>query len=44
MKISKKTFIVTGAGNGIGRELVLILISKGARVLALDIRLLRHYT
>lgn len=37
MKISKKTFIVTGAGNGIGRELVLILLSKRARVLALDI-------
>ena len=37
MKILKKTFIVTGAGNGIGRELVLILLSKRARVLALII-------
>jgi short-subunit dehydrogenase len=37
MKIANKTFIVTGAANGIGRELVHILLRKGAHVLALDI-------
>lgn len=37
MRIANKTILVTGAGNGIGRELVLLLLRKGARVLALDI-------
>jgi len=36
MKINQKIFVVTGAGNGIGRELVLGLLSKGARVAAVD--------
>jgi short-subunit dehydrogenase len=36
MKIQGKVFIVTGAGSGIGRELVLQLITKGAHVAAAD--------
>lgn len=37
MRASEKTVAVTGGGNGIGRELVLELLSRGARVAALDI-------
>jgi len=37
MKIENKVFVVTGGGNGIGREVVLQLLNKGARVAALDI-------
>src|SRR5690554_1093175 len=32
-----QVFVVTGGGNGIGREVVLNLLNKGARVAALDI-------
>lgn len=38
MKVHDKTFVVTGAGAGIGRELVLELLSRGARVAAVDLR------
>lgn len=37
MRIAGRVFAVTGGGNGIGREVVLQLVSKGARVAALDI-------
>lgn len=37
MKVQNKIIVVTGAGNGIGRELVLGLLSRGARVAAVDI-------
>jgi short-subunit dehydrogenase len=37
MRASGKAFAVTGGGNGIGRELVLQLLQRGARVAALDI-------
>lgn len=37
MQISDKVFAVTGGGNGIGREVVLGLVAKGARVAALDL-------
>lgn len=37
MKVLDKVIIVTGAGCGIGRELVLNLLCKGARVAAVDI-------
>ncbi|MBL8995093.1 MAG: SDR family NAD(P)-dependent oxidoreductase [Spirochaetia bacterium] len=37
MKVQSKTVLVTGGGNGMGRELVLNLLSKGARVAAVDL-------
>jgi len=37
MKIASKTIVVTGGGNGIGRELVLLLLKNGARGAAVDI-------
>jgi short-subunit dehydrogenase len=36
MKIKNKVFVVTGGGKGIGRELVLNLLSKGASVAVVD--------
>jgi short-subunit dehydrogenase len=37
MKIQNKVIVVTGGGSGMGRELVLNLLSKGAKVIAIDI-------
>lgn len=37
MKISNKVIVVTGGGSGIGRELVLNLLLKGAKVAAVDL-------
>ena len=37
MKVQNKVIIVTGGGSGVGRELVLNLLEKGARVIAIDI-------
>ena len=37
MEISGNVFVVTGAGNGIGREVALELIRRGAKVAGLDI-------
>ena len=38
MKLKNKNVIVTGAGSGIGRELVLALLKKDAKVIAVDLR------
>lgn len=38
MKVKNKTIVVTGAGNGIGREMTLALLRRGARVAAVDLR------
>ncbi|TNE46044.1 MAG: SDR family oxidoreductase [Deltaproteobacteria bacterium] len=38
MKIQGKTFVVTGGGSGMGKELVLQLLARGAQVAAVDIR------
>lgn len=37
MLVANKVIVVTGGGSGIGRELVLHLVRKGARVAAVDI-------
>lgn len=37
MKAAGKTIVVTGGGNGIGREVVLQLLSRGAKVAAVDL-------
>lgn len=37
MKISGKLFVITGAGNGMGREIALQLLAKGALVAGVDL-------
>lgn len=37
MDIQGKIFVVTGGGSGMGRELVLLLLKKGAQVAAVDL-------
>jgi short-subunit dehydrogenase len=37
MRAQGKTIVVTGGGSGMGRELTLLLLKKGARVAAVDI-------
>ncbi|WP_243060061.1 SDR family oxidoreductase [Nocardioides sp. SR21] len=37
MRIRDKVWVVTGAGNGMGRELVLLMLGRGARVAAVDV-------
>lgn len=37
MKVEGKTIVVTGGGNGMGREITLLLLKKGARVAAVDL-------
>ena len=37
MQVADKVFVVTGGGNGIGREVTLELIRRGARVAAVDL-------
>ncbi len=36
MKLENKVIVVTGAGSGIGKEIVLALLAKGAKVAAVD--------
>lgn len=38
MNLKDKTIIVTGAGSGIGKELTMALIGRGAKVVAVDLR------
>ncbi len=38
MKLQDKVVVVTGGGSGIGQQLVLALLARGARVAALDLR------
>ena len=37
MKVASKVIVVTGGANGIGRETVLALLSRGAHVVAIDL-------
>lgn len=38
MQLKDKTIVVTGAGSGIGKELTMALIGRGAKVVAVDLR------
>jgi NAD(P)-dependent dehydrogenase (short-subunit alcohol dehydrogenase family) len=37
VQITDNVFVVTGAGNGIGREVVLAILARGGRVAAVDL-------
>lgn len=37
MELKEKTILVTGGGSGMGRELVLALLEKGCKIIAVDI-------
>lgn len=37
MEIANKIFVVTGGGSGIGRELTVQLVKKGAKVITVDV-------
>lgn len=37
MELKDKLFVVTGGGNGMGREVALLLVARGARVAAVDL-------
>ena len=37
MKAENKKIVVTGGGNGMGREIVLNLLAKGSKVVAVDV-------
>ena len=37
MNVNGKVFVITGAGNGMGREVALQLVAKGARVVGVDL-------
>ena len=37
MQMSGKVWVVTGAGGGMGRELALLMLRRGARVAAVDV-------
>ena len=39
MKVNGKVIVVTGGGNGMGRQIALQLIEKGAHVAAVDINM-----
>lgn len=38
MKVKDKVVVVTGAGSGMGKEITLLLLKRGARVAAVDLR------
>ena len=38
MKVSNKVVVITGAGNGMGREMTFQLLERGAKVFGVDLR------
>lgn len=38
MQVQDRVFVVTGGGNGIGREVVIRLLGEGGKVAAVDLR------